>query len=85
MIKAVVQLTMVYPYTQSLFHLFDFMSLWNCNLLSYKPYSSKTMIAIPSDKFKILFGENPRVGKYQIPVGAEYFMEEVEVKEIKIK
>jgi hypothetical protein len=43
------------------------------------------MIAIPSDKFKLLFGENPRVGKYKVPKGAEYFMEEIEVKEIEIK
>ena len=85
MIKAVVQLTLVYPYVQSLMNLFDFISLWGCSLMSAKTLSSRATIGIPSDKFKILFGENPRKGKYKIPVGSEYFLEEVEVTEIIIK
>lgn len=82
MIKAIVQLRLVYPYVQSLLNLFDFMSLWGGNLISAKTLSSQAVIGIPSDKFKILFGENPRRGKYKVPPGAEYFLEEVEVKEI---
>ena len=82
MIKAVVKLTLVYPYVQSLLCLFDFMSLWGCHLISAKTLSPKAMIHIPSDKFKILFGENPRIGKYKVPIGSEYFLEEVEVKEV---
>ena len=85
MIKAVVQLKLVYPYIKSILNLFDFISLWGCNLVSAKTLSSKATISIPADKFKILFGENPRVGKYKVPVGAEYFLEEVEVKEVIIK
>lgn len=83
MIKAVVELTLVYPYVQSLMNLFDFISLWNCSLMSARTLSNKATIAMPSDRFKILFGENPRVGRYKIPTGAEYFLEEeVVVKEI---
>lgn len=85
MIKAIVQLTLVYPYVQSLLNLFDFISLWGCNLISAKTLSSKATIGIPADKFKILFGENPRKGIYKIPAGAEYFLEEVEVTEVEIK
>ena len=82
MIKAIVQLKLAYPYTQSSLNLFDFISLWGCNVISAKTLSCKATIGIPSDKFKILFGENPRIGKYSIPSGSEYFLEEVEVKEI---
>ena len=82
MIKAVIKLTLVYPYVQSLLNLFDFMSLYGGNLISAKTLSSRAVIGMPSNKFKILFGENPRRGKYKIPDGAEYFLEEVEVKEV---
>lgn len=58
------------------------MSLYGGNLMSAKTFSSKVIIGMPSSKFKILFGENPRKGKYKVPVGAEYFLEEVEVKDI---
>jgi len=85
-IKAVVELTLVYPYVQSLMNPFDFISLWNCTLVSAETLSSKAIIAIPSDRFKLLFGENPRVGRYKIPTGAGYFLEEeVIVKEIMTK
>lgn len=82
MIKTVVQLNLIYPYVQSLLNLFDFISLWGCTLVSAATLSSQATIDIPLDKFKILFGENPRKGKYKVPVGAEYFLEAVEVKEI---
>ena len=85
MIKAVVQLTLVYPYVVSLLSLFDFMSLWGCNLISAKTLSSRALIGIPAEKFKVLFGENPRKGKYKIPNGSQYFLEEVEVKEVIVK
>ena len=85
MIKAIVKLTIIHPYIQSLFHVFDFISLWGCTLRSYKSHSNNVTIAIPSDKFKLLFGENPRKGKYKPPRGAEYFMEEAEVIEVEIK
>ena len=83
MIKAVVQLKLVFPYPKSILNLFDFISLWGCNLISAEMLSSDATIGIPSDKFKLLFGENPRKGRYRIPKGSEYFLEEyVEVKEI---
>jgi hypothetical protein len=75
-IKAVVELTLVYPYVQSLMNLFDFISLWDCTLVSAGTLSNKATIAIPSERFKILFGENPRKGIYKIPTGAGYFLEE---------
>ena len=83
MIRAVVQLKLVYPYVRSILNLFDFISLWGCTLISARTLSSKATIGIPADKFKLLFGENPRKGKYKIPTGSEYFLEEyVEVKEV---
>lgn len=82
MIKAVVELTLVYPHVQSLLSLFEFINLWGCTLISASSLSDKAEIGIPSTKFKILFGENPRVGKYKVPIGAEYFIEEVVVKGI---
>ena len=80
-----VQLTLVYPYVLSLLNLFDFISLWQCNLICSKAFSNNAVISIPADKFKILFGENPRKGKYKIPLGSEYFLEEAEVKKIEIE
>ena len=82
MIKAVLKLTLVYPYVNSLFALLDFMSLYGGNLISAGTLKSTAAIRMPSDKFKIFFGENPRKGKYKVPVGAEYFLEEVEVTEV---
>jgi hypothetical protein len=83
-IKAIVQLKLVPPYTQSVMSLFDFVNLWGCTLIDASTLSSIATIGIPANKFKVLFGENPRKGKYKIPIGAEYFITEVEVKEIKI-
>ena len=85
MITAIVELKLTYPYIQSLLNLFDFISLWGCCLVSAKTLSSRAVISIPANKFKILFGENPRKGKYRVPNGAEYFMEEATVKELIVK
>jgi hypothetical protein len=66
-------------------NLFDFISLWGCNLVSAKTISNVAVISIPADKFKMLFGENPRKGKYKIPTGSEYFLVTAEVKEVMTK
>ena len=79
----VVELSLVFNFFKSLINILDFISLWDCTLVSARTLSNKATIEIPSERFKLLFGENPRVGRYKIPTGAGYFMEEeVIVKEV---
>lgn len=63
-------------------NLLDFCMVWECALLSGGSNKGKATIAIPANKFKVLFGGNPKVGKYPVPDGAGYFIEGVIVKKV---
>ena len=54
MIKVIIELALVYPYVQSLLNLFDFISIWECTLISAKTLSSRATIGMSSDKFCFL-------------------------------
>jgi len=83
-IRAIVELELTYPYSEAIFNLLDFCMLWDCSFLAGGANNSNAVISIPSDKFKQLFGNNPQKGKYAVPKGAEYFMEEIIVKGITV-
>jgi hypothetical protein len=82
-IKIILKIDLVYPYKTSLGTLIDFCNLWEGCLLSGGTNDNKSTISMSSKKFKKLFKVNPRIGRYDIPTGADYFMEKIEVIEIR--
>jgi len=85
MIRAVIELNLIFPYKRSMGTLAEFCSLWNSRIFSGGTQRLKAIIAMPSRHFKTIFGENPRVGKYGVPSGMEYFIESLKVKKILVK
>lgn len=83
MIKAVIEIKLVYPYKRSMATLVDFCSLWDCVLLGGGTNRLKAIISMPVVHFKKIFGENPKVGKYKVPQGTEYFTTSWVVKKIR--
>lgn len=82
MIKAMLELELVYPYNRSMGTLADFCGLWDCTILKGGTNSVKVSVSMPSFHFKKIFGVNPRVGEYNIPSGMEKFIAGVKVEKI---
>lgn len=82
MIKAIVNLELVYPYKSSITTLLSFSSLWNCHLLYGGTDSKNATIAMPQQKFKKIFKTNPRPGKFAVPKNAEKFITSVYVERV---
>lgn len=85
MIRAVIELNLIFPYKLSMGALAEFCSLWDSRIFSGGTQRLKALISIPSHHFKTIFGENPRVGKYGVPSGMEYFIDSLKVKKIMVK
>jgi len=85
MIEAYTKIHLLHPYTTSLEILFDLVMMWDFRLIQSDTRGSSAIIAIPSDKFKTLFGSFPREGRYSIPSGTEIFIEKVEVIDVKVR
>ncbi len=85
MIKAIIELELVYPYKLSLDTLLDFCGLWGCMLCYGGTRKIKAVISMPAKHFKKIFGQNPREKEYPVPNGMEKFIEKVVVKKILIK
>jgi len=81
-IRARIEIELVYPYKQSLDTLLDFVNIWACRIIKGGTSQSKAVISMPVKKFKNIFATNPRIGKYKIPAGTEHFISSVEVKKI---
>ena len=73
MIKALIELELVYPYKKSMAVLADFCTVWECGLLGGGTNRPKAKIAMPSKHFKRIFGTNPIVRAYDVPSGTEKF------------
>ncbi len=82
MIKAVIELELVYPYSRSLAILIEFCNLWDCHLMSGGTKKLKVTISMPSHKFKKIFKRNPQLREYEIPSGMEKFVSKFTVKQI---
>jgi hypothetical protein len=85
MIKAVIELELVYPYSRSMTILIEFCNLWDCHLMSGGTKKLKATISMPSQKFKKIFKRNPKVREYEIPSGMEKFVSKFTVKQIATK
>ena len=85
MIRAVIEVALVYPYSRSMGTLAEFCSLWDSRIFSGGTRRRMAVIAIPSHHFKTIFGTNPSVGKYNVPSGMEKFIESLKVKKVLVK
>ena len=85
MIKVVMELELVHPYKISMDVLVQFCSLWKSRIFSGGTQKRKAIIEMPAHHFKAIFGTNPREKAYDVPSGAEHFIEGIEVKEIVIE
>jgi hypothetical protein len=85
MIKAIIELELVYPYNKSLTILIEFCNLWNCHLMSGGTKKLKATISMPAHQFKKIFKRNPRIREYDIPSGMEKFVSKFTVKQIRTK
>lgn len=83
MIKAVIELELVYPYRRSLTILIEFCHLWDCHIMSGGTNKLKATISMPSHQFKKIFRRNPTVREYAIPSGMEKFVSKFTVKQIR--
>jgi hypothetical protein len=83
-IHAVIDFRLVYPYPQSADLLTQLCNMWSCKIITLSTMKSNAVIMMPWKKFKIIFGCQPRVGKFDAPENTEHFIEALEVKEIKV-
>jgi len=84
MIKAIIELELVYPYSGSIHILHEFNNLWSCVLLQGGTRKEKAIISMPQKTFKTIFGVNPIAGQYDVPRGMEKFISSFKVKKIKV-
>lgn len=82
MLKVLLEIELVYPFSKSLADLHDFCMLWNGNVVSGGTNSHKASILIPTKTFKQLFGSNPKIGQIQPPSNSDYFIKNIVVKKI---
>ena len=85
MIRAVIELELVYPYKRSMVTLVEFCSLWDSRIFSAGTKRIKAIIAMPSHHFKHIFGANPAVREYNVPSGMEKFVSALKVKKVLVK
>ncbi len=84
MIKAILEIELVNPYSESINVLHEFNKLWGCVLLKGGTRKEKAIISISLKSFKTIFGVNPMVGQYEVPKGTQHFLSSLKVKEIKV-
>tara|TARA_Y100000310_G_scaffold159229_1_gene158783 strand:- start:435 stop:698 length:264 start_codon:yes stop_codon:yes gene_type:complete len=82
-IYAYLEFQLKFPYSQSAETLIDLSILWHSRIINVSTRKAQANIAMPSQKFKMMFGKNPRVGKWGVPPGSEYFIEAVKVLKVK--
>ena len=85
MIKAVIELELVYPYSRSLGILLEFCRLWDCHIMSGGTKKLNATISMPSHQFKKILKINPILKEYPIPNGMEKFISKFTVKQILTK
>lgn len=85
MIKAIIELELVFPYKRSMGILVEFCYLWDCHIISGGTKKLKATISMPSKHFKRIFKRNPIVRTYAVPSGMEKFVSKFTVKEITTK
>jgi len=81
-IRAITEIYLSPPFTDSLNTIMGMINLWGMKLLRCKSNSNKVRVSIPSKVFKRLFGENPRVKDYDLPKNTNVFMKKIIVVEV---
>jgi len=85
MIRAIVEMELVYPYSRSLTILIEFCNIWDCHIMEGGTKKLRATIAMPSSKFKKIFKRNPLLREYPVPSGMETFVSKFTVKQIATK
>lgn len=85
MIRAIIELELVFPYKISIATLVEFCSLWDSTILYGGTKRRKSVISMPSRHFKSIFGTNPMIAQYSVPKGMGHFIEGIKVIEILVK
>lgn len=81
-IFAITEFILKKPYHNSINTMVDFSNLWNFQILFMSTLEARCVLKFPWDKFKEIFGENPRQKEYSIPNGAESFVDSIKVLNI---
>ncbi|MFA5600886.1 MAG: hypothetical protein WDA06_09870 [Phenylobacterium sp.] len=84
MIEAVVDVYLKYPYSSSAEILIEMVLKWGMRLIALNTDSEKATIGIPHNKFKVIFGVNPKIGEYKVPQGTEHFLVKLIVTNIQV-
>lgn len=82
---AVLELELQRPFKVSVADVLDLADLWQCDLIRVSTQSAYASIAMPTSSFKKIWGTNPRLGHWVVPVGTEDFLAGVEVTEVRQK
>tara|TARA_Y100000310_G_C20559464_1_gene752304 strand:+ start:744 stop:1022 length:279 start_codon:yes stop_codon:yes gene_type:complete len=81
-INVILDIELTFPFTEPARILSEFANLWGCKILNLSSIKGLATMLMPWAKFKIIFGENPKIGKYQIPANTEHFISAIEVSDI---
>ena len=84
MIEAYIEIELVRNNGEAFDILLEMINVWSCRLIKSDTNINQVLIAMPSTKFKKMFGQLPRKGRYKPPNGTAEFIENVFVKEVKI-
>ena len=82
-IFVIMALKLIYPYVKSVEVAVDFAQLWHCRIIASSTQRGYAILAMPWDRFQIIFDGNPIVGDYKPPKGSEHFIEKIRVSSIK--
>ena len=85
MLRAIIELELKSPYSESINILNEFNKLWGCILLRGGTLKEEAIISIPIKSFKTIFGVNPLVGEYDVPKGTEHFISSLKVIKITVE
>lgn len=80
---AIIEIDLPFPFKISLEVLNQFLNTWGGRHISCGTLRKTATFAIDDYKFAMIWGERPRVGRWRVPEGAEHFMEDVRVIDVK--
>lgn len=80
---AIIEIDLTFPFKISLEILNDFLNEWGGRHISCGTARSTAVFALDDYKFARIWGELPRIGRWRVPDGAEHFMEDVRVIDVR--
>jgi len=79
MIHIVLKVILKPPFKKSFNTLLDFCNIWSSSIIHGGTKNIEAQISVPEHKFEKLFKESPKISKFQVPKGAEFFIDKIEV------